>query len=109
MDSDAPDIVFEQLDLARVQPRADLDAEGSDALADGDGRADAPSRAASCVDPTMSVNRTVARTRSGSGAGRTPVTNSWISLTNVSWSPAQIRLSTPGNSTYFAAGMCVAR
>src|ERR687895_2915586 len=40
MDGDAPDVVFEHLDLARVQPRADLNAERSDALADGDRRAD---------------------------------------------------------------------
>ena len=129
-----------------------LDAQGSDRLADRDGRSDGPGRpvehrqesvtcdgtsrprnrsnsrrttvlcdwmtsrhrrsprrAASCVEPTMSVNSTVARTRSGSGAGRTPVTNSWISLTIASASPAQIKLSSPGSSTNRAFGMCAAR
>ena len=62
------------------------------------GRRRAPPRAAST--PTMSVNRTVASTRVGLGAGRTPVTKSWISATIASWSPAQIRLSMPGSSTY---------
>ena len=38
-----------------------------------------PSEEASSVDRTMSVNRTVHRTRSISGTGRTPVMNSWIS------------------------------
>jgi serine/threonine protein kinase len=37
---------------------------------------------------SWTANKMVARTRSGSANGRTPVTNSWISPTSASWSPA---------------------
>jgi|ERR1022692_517522 hypothetical protein len=43
-----------------------------------------PSSAARSVEPTMSVNTTVASTRSGSGDSRTPVKNSRISLRTAS-------------------------
>ena len=124
MDREPGDVVRQDLDLADVEPGADLEPELADLVADRDGAADRPGRAvergkeavaddldlgppnrsswrrtirlwspssrcqraspssaASRVDPTMSVNRTVASTRRGSGTGRTPVTKSWISAT----------------------------
>ena len=50
----------------------------------------------------MSVNITVARTRSGSATERAPVRNSSISPSTASESPAQGTWSIPGNSTYRA-------
>src|SRR2546426_2071079 len=56
----------------------------------------------------MSVNSTVVRSRSASGAGRIPVRNSSISSRIASWSPTQGRWSSPGSSTNFAPGIRVA-
>jgi len=47
----------------------------------------------------MSVNRTVANTRSGSRSWREPVTNSSISPRMASLSPTEKRLSLPSSST----------
>jgi hypothetical protein len=49
--------------------------------------------------PTMSVNKIVARTRSGSVTGRAPVTNSWTSPASAFWSPAHVSSSVPASST----------
>src|ERR1700689_4144699 len=59
----------------------------------------------------MSVNRTVARTRSRSNAelSRSPVTNSLMSPTSASTSPAQGAWSPPGYSMYLASGICAER
>ena len=57
----------------------------------------------------MSVNSTVASTRSGSRSWRAPVRNSSISPRIASESPAENRLSLPSSSTYRAPGMCSAR
>ena len=60
------------------------------------------------VEPTMSVKRIVARTRSATGAGRAPVRNSSISSTSPS-TPAQGNVLRPGSSTRRAEGMRSAR
>jgi hypothetical protein len=64
-----------------------------------------PFSAASLVESTMSVNSTVASTRSGSTTGLAPVRNSWASSTTVSWSPKNGKWSSPGSSTNWATGM----
>ncbi len=56
----------------------------------------------------MSVNITVASTRSGSGTERAPVRNSSTSPSTASESPAQGTWSIPGSSTYRAPGICEA-
>ena len=63
-----------------------------------------PSSAARSVEPTMSVNITVASTRSCSGVGRTPVRNSCTSSSTASASPTYGRWSLPGSCTSFARG-----
>src|SRR4051812_27595294 len=60
------------------------------------------------VESTMSVNRTVARTRSRSAAWRLPVRNSSISPRTRSLSPNQGGWSSPGSSASFAFGRCSA-
>ena len=57
----------------------------------------------------MSVKRTVASTRSGSGTGRVPVRNSSISSASSSTFPAAIQWSSPGSSTNFASGILEAK
>ena len=59
--------------------------------------------------PTMSVNSTVASTRSGSGRWRTPVRNSSISSVTASPSVSHGIWSGPVNSTFFAPGIRSAR
>ena len=56
-------------------------------------------RLASAVDPTTSVNTTVARTRSASAVARPPVRNSSTSSRSASASPANGSRSSPGTST----------
>jgi hypothetical protein len=58
-----------------------------------------PIAAASLVESTMSVNSTVASTRSGGAAGRTPVRNSSIGASAASLSPTQGKWSSPSSST----------
>ncbi len=53
----------------------------------------------------MSVKSTVARMRSLSLTGRTPVRNVCTSSMSASVSPVQIKWSSPGNSTNFAPGI----
>ena len=60
---DAADLVSDDLALARMQPRADLDAEGTDAFADRLGAADGPGR-------TVERGEGVANARRGTGSGR---------------------------------------
>ena len=58
----------------------------------------------------MSVNITVASTRSGSGRWRVPVMNSSISSAMTSCVALSVTVwSVPGISAYFAPGMCSAR
>jgi hypothetical protein len=56
----------------------------------------------------MSVNKIVARTRSGIGGVRDPVRNSSISAATASLSPTKVRLSPPGSSTSLAPGIRLA-
>ena len=58
-----------------------------------------PISAARRVESTMSVKRTVASTRSGTGPGRTPVRNSSIASSGPALSPTQGTWSAPSNST----------
>jgi hypothetical protein len=68
-----------------------------------------PSSLARSVEPTMSVNSTVASTRLGSGTRWPPVRNSSISCSASSGlSQTKVR-SAPGSSTSLAPGMCSAR
>jgi hypothetical protein len=53
----------------------------------------------------MSVNKIVARTRSGIGGVREPVRNSSISAATASLSPTNGRLSPSGSSTSLDPGM----
>ena len=57
----------------------------------------------------MSVNSTVDNTRSSSGAGRVPVTNSATASTIASASPRNGMWSSPRNSTSRACGIAAAR
>ncbi len=63
---------------------------------------DAPTVAAPSVEPTMSVKRTVASTRSGSRSERVPVRSSSTGSRIESMSPTQGKWSAPGSSRYFA-------
>jgi hypothetical protein len=69
-----------------------------------------PSSAALAVEPTMSVNSTVARTRSGScvslpRASRVAARNRLSSSKSRFWSPSDVTKSRPGSSTRRAPGI----
>ncbi len=64
-----------------------------------------PSSAARTVEPTMSVNMTVASTRLEWVSWRTPVRNCSISSTIGSGSSINRMWSSPGNSTIWAPGI----
>ena len=72
-------------------------------------QARSPSAAARSVEPTMSVKRTVANARVGSGGVRTPTRNSSVSASNAPELPSHGCASLPGSSTSRAPAMCSAR
>ena len=98
----SPDYPWAPTPDEREQDQATLDREWSGDIALGKL---APSAAAFSVEPTMSVNSTVASLRSGSGPRRTPVRNTSTSSSNSTAFPSQGRWSSPGNSTYRACGI----
>jgi hypothetical protein len=68
-----------------------------------------PSSIAFVVDPTMSVKRTVARTRdSSASSSRTERMNRSISPTKASTSPTHGQWSTPGSTTCVQPGISLA-
>ena len=70
-------------------------------------QAESPTRRAVSVEPTMSVKRIVARTRSATGAGRAPVKNSSTSSSSCSAS-THGSVHEPGSSIKRAPGMTFA-
>lgn len=122
VDGDTSDPVAGDLDLAGVDTGTDLNPERPHA-SDSGGRApdgaagtiEYREEAVACRIDLASSETSQLRSHEHVMAfeefspraitGRAPVTNSWISPTSASWSPAHISSSAPGSSTYRAPGM----